>query len=146
MRPRPFSDGVYAQWIRRFEICSDANKWDNATALVRLPDLLQVRAFSVFEKLDLSQYQLKSYSTVKAGLLNVFEPNTEERYARCHLQQRQLGKSEDVDIYVYQLERLLDHACPGIDTKVRDRELLNRLMDGLLNEIREKILLVQEME
>ena len=85
---------------------------------------------------------------MKAALLNVFEPNTEERRRHAHrqLQQRQLGKSEDVDTYVYQLERLLDRACPGLDKEARDRELLDRFIDGLPNEIREKLLLVPAMD
>ena len=57
-----------------------------------------------------------------------------------------MGKSEDVDTYVYQLERLLDRACPGLDREVRDRELLDRFIDGLPNKIREKLLLVPAME
>ena len=73
----PFSNGEIAQWIRRFEICSDANKWDDATKLVRPPTLLQRQALSVFERLDLSEDDRKSNSAVKAALLNVFEPNTE---------------------------------------------------------------------
>ena len=148
MCPESFSDGECAQWIRCFEMCSDANKWDGATKFVRPPTLLQGLAFSVFERLDLSEDDRKSYSALKAALLNVFEPNTEERrrHALRQLQQRQLGKSEDAGTYVYQLERPLDRSCPGLDKEVRDLGLLDRFIDGLPNEIREKLPLVPAMD
>ena len=92
-------------------------------------------SFSVFERLDLSEDDRKLQSAVKAALLNVFEPNKDDRRrrARRQPQQRQLVKREDVDTYVYQLERLLDRACPGLDKEVRDHELLDRFIDGLPN-------------
>ena len=47
--------------------------------LLRLPTLLRGRAFSVFERLQLSEYDRKSYVAVKRALKEVLEPNTEER-------------------------------------------------------------------
>ena len=41
--------------MRRFDLCSAANKWDDEMKLVRLPTLLRGRAFSVFERLQLSE-------------------------------------------------------------------------------------------
>ena len=142
--PETFSDGEFSQWMRRFDLCSAANKWDDEMKLVRLPTLLRGRAFSVFEMLKLSEEDRKSYAAVKRALTDVMEPNTEERrrHARRQLQQRRLAPKEDADTYVYQLERLLDRACPELSKEVRERELLDRFVDGLPAAIREKLLLV----
>ena len=53
--PETFSDGEFSQWMRRFDLCSAANKWDDEIKLVRLPTLLRGRAFSMFERLQLSE-------------------------------------------------------------------------------------------
>ena len=84
---------------------------------------------------------------MKRALTDVMEPNTEERrrHARRQLQQRRLAPKEDADTYVYQLERLLDRACPGLSKEVRERELLDRFVDGLPAAIREKLLLVPHL-
>ena len=66
-------------------------------------------------------------------MLSVLEPDTEEsrRQARHLLQQRRLGLNKDVDTFIYQLERPLDRACPGLNADVRKRELLDHFIDGL---------------
>ena len=53
-----------------------------------------------------------------------------------------MAPKEDTDKYVYQLELLIDRACPGLSKEVRERELLDRFVDGLPAAIREKLLLV----
>lgn len=141
--PEAFSDGDFSQWLRRSELCSEANAWEDKIKLVRLPTLLRGRA-SVYERLGLSSDDSKSYPAVKAALLAILEPNTEERrrHARRQLQQRRMEPEENVDTYIYQLERLLDRACQGLNAEVRCREQLDRFIDGLPDAVRDKLLLV----
>ena len=72
------------------------------------------------------------------------EPDTQERrrFVRRALENRRLLPDEDLDTFVYQLERLLDRACPGLSPVIRRRELLDRLIDCLPPSIRERLALM----
>ena len=67
------------------------------------------------------------------------EPDTEERrrFTRRALEHRRLLPWEDLDTFVYQLERLLDRACPRLSSDIQRRELLDRLIHGLPPSIRD---------
>ena len=50
--PEAFSDGDIGLWLRKFEICSEANGWKEDVMLKRLLMLLSGKAFVVFERLE----------------------------------------------------------------------------------------------
>jgi hypothetical protein len=47
-----FSDGDIEFWLRKYELCSEANEWKEDIMLKRLPTLLCGKAFAVFERLE----------------------------------------------------------------------------------------------
>lgn len=68
-----------------------------------------------------------------AALKRVFTPRTEEsrRLAHGQLASRRLKDGEDLDIFVRDLERLLDKAYPGIQEPLRSQQLLDYFLGGI---------------
>ena len=61
--PKPFTSGNISEWFTRFDICSDANEWDNYKKVVKIPTLLEGEALATW--LDLSLEDRKEYKTVR---------------------------------------------------------------------------------
>ena len=57
--PMSFLTEDVTQWLRRYELCSKANGCNESAQLLRLPKLLAGRAFSVYERLELTEDQRK---------------------------------------------------------------------------------------
>ena len=45
--PVSFSSGDIVEWLKRFEICSKANKWTAETQALKLPTLLEGESLAV---------------------------------------------------------------------------------------------------
>ena len=75
--PEPFGDGDVETWLRRFNLCAEANRWAADDKLLRLSTLLRGRAFAVYECLE--DHQKDTYAHLVAALPAAFEPRTEER-------------------------------------------------------------------
>ena len=63
--PKSFSSGDVSEWLRRFEICSKANKWNEETKALKLPTLLEGEALAVW--LELSEEEQSSMETIKGS-------------------------------------------------------------------------------
>ena len=70
--PKPFSSGNASEWFQRFEICSKANAWNNATKAVKLPTLLEGEALATW--LELSEEKQGTYEEAKKGVLEKLTP------------------------------------------------------------------------
>ena len=54
--PKPFASGDVNEWCQRFEMCSKANEWNNATMALKLPTLLEGEALAVWMELTEEQW------------------------------------------------------------------------------------------
>ena len=137
--PESFGDGDFQLWIKRFDICAKANRWNDEEKLLRLPLLLKGRAFAVYER------NINAEVTVYADLVKAikqsFAPDTEEsrRLARRQLQDRKLQEGEDLEVFLRSLERLLDRAAPDLPAPLRSRELVDHFIEGLPASIAEQL-------
>ena len=57
-------------WLRKYELCSEANEWKEDIMLKRLPTLLCGKAFAVFERLE--GEQKASFKNVREALVAAF--------------------------------------------------------------------------
>ena len=69
---RQFSEGELTEWFQKYEICCDANDWDNATKAKKLPMLLEGEALAIW--LELSTEERGSYTTSKAKIIARIAP------------------------------------------------------------------------
>ena len=51
--PKPFCSGDVVEWFQRFNLCSDANKWEDEVKAVKMPTLLEGEALAAW--LDLAE-------------------------------------------------------------------------------------------
>ena len=60
------------EWLQGFEICSRANKWDNAVQALELPTFLEGEALAVC--IELTEEEQSNYNTVKEKLISKLKP------------------------------------------------------------------------
>jgi hypothetical protein len=67
------------------------------------------------------------------SLKRAFEPLTEERrrLATRQFAARNLQPGEDIEVFLRDLERLLDRAQPGLQQELREQQLVDRFIVGL---------------
>ena len=126
--PEPYGDGDVETWLRLFNLCTEANRWAADDKLFRFTTLLRGRAFAVYERLE--DDQKDTYAYLVAALTATFEPRTEERHRlpTFHLTNRILQPGESLDVFLRDLERLLDRAQPGLAREVRRQQLIDRFI------------------
>ena len=129
--PKPFASGDVSEWCQRFEICSKANDWDNATMALKLPTLLEGEALSVW--LELTDEQQKDYKAAKKELVAKMAPMGFTSLEEFHRQKLQPGES--VSVYLHDLKRLLDQALPDLEANARKQVVLHQFMSGLPSNI-----------
>ena len=109
------------------KLCASANGWDGDKQLAYLPTFLRGRAFAVYERLlnaDLASIELEA-------ALRKAKTEESRRLAHGQLMARRLRDGEDLDVYVRDLERLLDKAYPGLTDPLRSQQLLDQFLIGI---------------
>ena len=70
--PKPFASGDATEWFKRFDICSTANNWNNATKALKLPTLLEGEALAIW--LELGEREHSDYGTARSRILEAMTP------------------------------------------------------------------------
>ena len=70
--PRLFSEGESTEWFQKYEICCDANNWNDKTKAKKLPTLLEGKALVIW--LELTTEEKGSYATSKAKIIARMAP------------------------------------------------------------------------
>ena len=125
--PSSFATGDANQWFKRFEICSRANEWNEATQALKLPTLLEGEALAIW--LELEDEQQKDYKTAKGKIIEKIMPMAFSTLEEFH--QRKLHPGEALSVFVHDLKTMLEHAMPDIDEASRTQLLLHQFLTGL---------------
>eukprot|EP00731_Ephydatia_muelleri_P021832 Em0014g423a len=129
--PKPFASGNVREWLTRFDICSDANGWDEKVRAVKLPTLLEGEALATW--LDLSDDERKNYGIVKEKLTAAMVSTSFTTLEQFH--QRKLVPGEALSLFLHELKQLLDQAMPKLEARAREQLLLHRFVAGLPNAV-----------
>ena len=73
MKPENYSDGSLDEWINHFELCADANKWDDKQRCQQLAVALRGRAQRIF--FTLTDQEKADFGTLQAALRSQLQPD-----------------------------------------------------------------------
>eukprot|EP00731_Ephydatia_muelleri_P035391 Em0119g4a len=128
--PSCFSQGNFADWLERFEICAAANAWQEDTMALKLPTLLEGEALVAW--LAIPGKTRGDYCATKQALKNALKPT--EFSAFAEFQSRKLRPGETVHMYAHHLKRLLDAAMPELDDDSKSKILFQQFVAGVPDE------------
>ncbi len=125
--PRTFTEGDIVEWLKRFDICSKANGWNDQTKASKLPTLLEGEALATW--LELSDEEQRDYKTAKERIVEQMVPMGFVTLEQFH--HRKLRPGEALPLFLHELKKLLDQAMPNIDAETREQLLLHQFLAGL---------------
>jgi len=125
--PKSFSEGNAREWFQHFDICCQANGWNNEVKVLKLPTLLEGEALAVW--LELSQEEQKDIATAKEKMIQKMAP-TEFIFLE-KFQKRKLLPGEAISLYLHELKMLLDQAMPVLATEAKQQLLVHQFLAGL---------------
>ena len=133
--PKQFSEGSPVEWFQRFEICSNANGWEDEAKAKRLPTLLEGEALAVW--LELSEAEQKDYKVAKAKILERMSPVRFISMDDFH--RHRLLHGESLSVFIHELKRLLDQAMPDADAQTRKQLLIHQFLTGIPVEVSKQL-------
>ena len=124
---KSFSGGDVREWFQKLEICSDANGWDGAKKVKKLPTLLEGEALVAW--MELTEDEKKDFGVVKPKLIKKLAPL--EFVSLEEFQKRAIFPGESVGMYCYELKRLLRQAMPELSDDASKQLLIHQFLTGL---------------
>ena len=106
-----------------------ANGWTVGQKSLKLATRLQGEALTAYK--DIPMDDRKNYDIVKAALQGALIPEEGKFIAMDAFHTRSLFPSESVQIYVYELKKLINRALPDIETEAKEQLLFHRFVTGL---------------
>eukprot|EP00794_Sanderia_malayensis_P005844 gene5844-biopygen4844 len=136
--PSPFTSCRFGVWLRQFQRCAPANKWNGELQLLKLPSFLNGPAATYYE--TLSDGDKTSFESLIASLQNRFWPTTDlERYYR-EFEEHRLRPAEDPTLFLWRLKESLRNAEPGLSSPAFDALLHRQFIKGLPAKLQIKFL------
>eukprot|EP00794_Sanderia_malayensis_P019298 gene19298-biopygen16178 len=136
--PTPFTSGDFGVWIRQFQRCAAANKWNIEAQLLKLPAFLDGPAATYYE--TLSDGDKTSLDSLVASLHKCFCPPTDrERYYR-EFEDHRLRPAEDPTLFLWRLKGSLRNAEPDLSAPAFDALLCRQFFKGLPEELQLQLL------
>ena len=125
--PRSFSDGEPTEWFQKYNICCDANEWEDATKAKKLPTLLEGEALAIW--LELMTEEKASYATSKDKIITKMKPMQFVSLDDFWVQR--LNPGESLPMFLHELKQLSKKVMPDAETATRNQLLLHQFISGL---------------
>jgi len=119
-------------WINRFEAVSRLHQWNDECKLKELLPRLQGEAGD-FAFDQLSERTLSKYSKLVKELQNRFGIFETKKNYRVQFNRRNQKSGETPEAYAAELKRIYDKAYTNRDAKIRQEDLLQRFLMGLID-------------
>jgi len=129
--PRQFSEGEPTEWFQKYEICCDANDWDDAMKAKKLPTLLEGEALAIW--IELTTEEKASYTTSKAKIIARMAP---VRFVSLDdFRARKLNPGESLPVFLHELKVLSRKAMPDAEAATRNQLVIHQFVSGLPSQI-----------
>jgi len=133
--PSVFSEGDPTEWFKRYEICCNANDWNDEMKAKKLPTLLEGEALVTW--LELTTEQQGSYELGKKSILERMGPVRFVSMDDFH--HRRLLPGESLSVFCHELKRLIDRAMPAADVATRQQLVIHQFLTGLPLEVSKRL-------
>ena len=106
--PSTFKDGDIDEWLQKFEICANANGWDETTQARKLPTLLDGEALMTF--LEMPEDDKKDFTKIFTALKNEFPPEESRFKSLREFETRKQLPGASPHVFLFILKKLLNKA------------------------------------
>ena len=132
--PETFQTGDFVAWLRQFECCANANNWDAAAKLRKIPAFLRGPAASFFQRL--ADAHKDTYAHLVKFLRDCLCPVVDRERFYAEFESRHLRPNEDPSLFLWALEDILAKADPYLSDAAKQALLGRQFLRGLPDDIK----------
>ena len=136
--PETFQTGDFVAWLRQFECSANANNWDAAAKLRKLPAFLRGPAAAFFH--SLADDQKDTYAHLVKFLRDRLCPVVDRERFYAEFESRHLRPNEDPSLFLWALEDILAKADPDLSDAAKQALLGRQFLRGLPDDIKLRLL------
>ena len=136
--PETFQTGDFVAWLRQFECCANANNWDAAAKLRKIPAFLRGPAAAFIQRL--ADAQKDTYAHLVKFLRDCLCPVVDRERFYAEFESRHLRPNEDPSLFLWALEDILAKADPYLSDAAKQALLGRQFLRGLPDDIKLSLL------
>ena len=137
--PEPY-DGTtdFNIWLRQFNVCVTANRWDETKKLQILPTRLRGKAFFAYSSIP--DVDSLNFEEVINALRKIIEPPELQGVLRLEFRNRKKRADETLDDFYQELSIMARQAYPGMPREAQDELIKDQFLQGLPFSLRDRVM------